>query len=121
MRPDPYWRQARLLEVVDGDTVDLVVRQAWGGIEVHSISRVRLVEADTPEVRGPEREEGIASEGETRRWFESCGSDEEWPLDVRSEARGSFGRPLALIRCASSGEELGAHLIRERWARPYQG
>jgi micrococcal nuclease len=81
-----YRYQAKLHRVIDGDTVDLIVDL---GFTVKVQTRFRLLDLDTPEIRGPEREEGIAA----RLFLEELLT--RGPLTVESHKTGKYGRWLA--------------------------
>lgn len=53
-----YTYEAEVRRIVDGDTVDLAVDLGFG---VTISERFRLFGLDAPEVRGPERTEGLKS------------------------------------------------------------
>jgi micrococcal nuclease len=55
---DNYVRTATVVRVVDGDTIDLMVDL---GFDVWKKERIRLGRVDAPEVRGVEREAGLAA------------------------------------------------------------
>jgi micrococcal nuclease len=110
------WRWAQVVRIVDGDTFDLLIDL---GFDVHTRSRVRLLGADTWEVRGEEREDGLKAK---RRVLELIP-----PLtDVRIRShkggsRGKYGRWLAEV-LYQEGEEwlsLGDILIKEGHATRY--
>ncbi len=68
---DNYTRRAKLIRVIDGDTVVLSIDLGWASsIEEH----VRLHGLDTPEIRGPEREEGLHYKEYVEDWFANNGS-----------------------------------------------
>ena len=48
-----WWYKARVLNVVDGDTIDLMVD---AGFEIYAKKRVRLYGIDTPEVYGVKKD-----------------------------------------------------------------
>lgn len=51
-----YKYAATLLRVVDGDTIDLDVDL---GFNIHQKMRIRLMDIDTPEIRGEEKVKGL--------------------------------------------------------------
>jgi len=79
----------------DGDTIDVTVDLGFG--ISHDI-RLRLLNIDTPEVRGVERPEGLAAKQFVTEWIalRSIGND-DWPLVVRTRKTGKYGRWLANI------------------------
>ena len=83
------------LGVYDGDTVDLVIDV---GFRMSCRQRIRLLYVDTPEIRGPERPDGLQFKQLTSEWFAVvAASAHKWPLLVKTEKSDSFGRYLAEI------------------------
>jgi micrococcal nuclease len=116
---DPYVRAVRVTRIVDGDTIDVEVDL---GFRVSTKVRVRLSGVDTPEVRGPERPEGLKSSDFVRRWVgESTEwSTEDFPLRMRSTKTGKFGRWLADIWSPRDpGVTLNQVLLDTGHADPY--
>lgn len=76
--------------------------------EIH----LRLLEVDTPEIRGETRDAGLAAKAFTQLWLEMAerGGD-EWPLLVQFVKLDSFGRWLAWVWARSTGESLSEALI----------
>ena len=111
-RPDTeYVYRARLLNVVDGDTVDLEIDL---GFRITREVRVRLKGVDTAETYGVRKESeeyaaGMEQKQLTEAWLRRGMSegDGEYPLRVRTwkDATGKFGRYLAdLYRQTEAGE-----------------
>ena len=107
--------EARVLQVLDGDTIEVAAR-VWPGQEVRT--RVRLAGIDTPELRGKCPAEREAAE-RARAFLAAAVADGRVALhDVRY---GKYaGRVLARV-LAADGRDLGRALIDERLARPYAG
>lgn len=119
--PAPYVYPARLVRVVDGDTVDLMVDQ---GFRSYRQERVRLIGVNTPEIVGPkaatEGPEGQRAKQVTADWLTaaSAAAPDGWPLIYRSDRydeREKYGRSLGTILNAA-GESLNAVLIAQGWA-----
>ena len=108
---------ARVLSVIDGDTVEVRAR-VWLGHEVRT--RVRLAGIDAPELRGKcARERQLAAQA---REFLSArllsGPDTVLLREVRY---GKFaGRVLARLETAE-GRDLGRDLVDAELAAPYDG
>lgn len=116
---DPYVRSIRVVRIVDGDTIDVEVDL---GFRMYAKVRVRLLGVDTPEVRGPERPEGLISSDFVRRWVgeNSEWATEDYPLRMRSVKTGKFGRWLAEIWTpADPGSTLNSTLLDTGHADPY--
>jgi micrococcal nuclease len=88
--------RARLDRVIDGDTVDMDIDLGFRHvIERH---RLRLAGLNTPEVRGEEREAGLAAKQFVVDWFYDHRFDAvEWAFIVRAEKAGKYGRWLGWI------------------------
>jgi micrococcal nuclease len=95
--------RARILNVVDGDTLDVMVDVGFHG---RQIERLRLLGVDTPE-RGDPLWAGATSE--TRAWVLTRERDyylltgipstspNFWPFMIQTEKADSFGRYLAKV------------------------
>jgi len=115
-----------VVEVVDGDTVDVRYRN---GTE----ETVRLLGVDAPEVRSetsPGEFEGVPDSDSGRTWLREWGGrasafaertvgGEEVRIlvDARSDVRGSYGRLLAYVY--HDGDHLNRMLLEEGYARMY--
>lgn len=102
---DPYWRQARVVRVIDGDTVQLVVSL---GFYLSFETRIRLLGIDTPELHAKDEEvRALAREATafTTVWLRGhaahakFGVEDPWPLYIRTEKSDAFGRFLAVVTC----------------------
>ena len=106
---------ARVLEVIDGDSLDVRAR-IWLGQEVRI--RVRLAGIDTPERRGRCPEERAAAVAAKQRLAVLAGTGEVWLLDIRY---GKFaGRVLARVLDARN-RDLAREMLRSGHARAYDG
>lgn len=106
---------ARLIQVIDGDTL-LVVARIWLGHQVKT--RVRLAGVDAPEIRGRcllERRMAVAAR---ERAVALLGDGEVTLRDIRF---GKYaGRVVARV-ISSRGADLGAELVLAGLGRPYGG
>ena len=91
MEFDEYLRRARLERVIDGDTVDLIIDLGW---DLNIAERCRLLDIDTPEVRGPEREDGRRYREFVEQWFEK--NSGFWVRSINYK-RGKYGRTIAEV------------------------
>jgi micrococcal nuclease len=83
-----YEYSATVDRFVDGDTVDLIVDL---GFKVQMKIRVRLLGFDAPEVRGPEKAEGIPlAKWCTDEWQDST-------VTLQSHKTGKYGRWLGVL------------------------
>lgn len=110
--------RATVSRVVDGDTIDVVLDR---GFRDQSARRVRVAHIDTPETHGATRATGEAARAFTAAWLAArVGA---WPLTltILEHETDSFGRVLAEVRDATSGESLGDQLVASGNAAPYEG
>jgi endonuclease YncB( thermonuclease family) len=130
-----YLFDARLMQVVDGDTVRLFLDRGFSDV---SKRKMRLYGVDTPEIfRGSDLEReagGVASEF-VRGWFgdaepvpaprsESYAEERElvaWPLTVETVKPSKYGDIMVRVWRKSDGRELAADLLSVGLARPYLG
>lgn len=115
--------RAKLMRVVDGDTVDLEVDM---GFRMFAQHRFRILGIDTPELRRGTEEQKEAGRAAKKRVEELMKIDDAearlgnpWDLTVRTEKADSFGRYLAEITLGS-GADLGDTLLAEGHAIPYK-
>lgn len=104
-----------VVRVVDGDTLDLKIDV---GFHTYHIERVRLLGIDCPEVRGPEKEAGLAASEFVRKWVIAVPFT-EWPFEVTTHKTDSFGRYLADLRQTGSDTTLSQALIAAGHAVPF--
>jgi len=99
-----YTYKTTLIRVIDGDTIDLSIDLGFNII--HNI-RVRLLEIDTPEVRGKQKPYGLAAKEAVKMWF----NDADRPFFVETRKTGKYGRWLARIyyRENEDGEKIFLH------------
>ncbi|MBW8034201.1 MAG: nuclease [Planctomycetes bacterium] len=105
-----YQYKAKLIRVIDGDTVDLKVDL---GFKVFVEIRFRLNGIDTPETRGDEKEAGLAAK---KFLIEALGDRD---IKVASEKTGKFGRWLGTLFVA--GSDINELMINQGHAVPYNG
>lgn len=87
--------RARVIRVIDGDTLDLEVDL---GFRVYHQVRVRLADVDAPEPRGDERERGLEAKAFVEEWAELLRHGSEWPLRIATAKVGKYGRWLASVQ-----------------------
>jgi endonuclease YncB( thermonuclease family) len=110
---DVYEYNAKLIRVIDGDTIDASIDL---GFDVWVRKRIRLHGIDAPESRTRDLEEkkrGIASTEFLRTLMEANNGD----FIVRSEGVGKYGRCLGVIIIA--GDNINDKLIKEGHAKEY--
>jgi len=112
-----YQHQARLVELIDGDTLTVDVDL---GFRTTSQWRVRLAGVDTGEIYGTEKQSAEYQRGKDHEafvegWLDDArtGYDGEWPLIVLSVEKGKYGRFISAIRRKSDDSILNDALIDE--------
>lgn len=111
--------RARLLDIVDGDTMDLEVDL---GFDAFVRVRVRLVAVDTPEIHFVSRDSEEYEEGREAVAFVEDFFDRHDHVILQTEkdgGRGSYGRWLATIFPPDGGDDLGQQLLDEGLAEPF--
>lgn len=84
-----YRYKVELDRVIDGDTYDFIVDL---GFKVFTKIRVRLKDYDAPELRGEERERGLAMKKYIEYWMKNARQ-----IAIDSYKTGKYGRWLADI------------------------
>jgi len=106
---------ARVLRVIDGDTLEVRAR-VWLGQEI--VTRVRLAGIDTPELRGrctAEKEQARQARAALQQMIQSG------QVRLRNIRYGKFaGRVLADLE-TDDGQDPQQILLRKGLARPYDG
>ncbi len=107
------WQYQAVIErVVDGDTIDVRLDL---GFDVWTRQRLRLLDIDTPETRGPTRLEGLDAMMATERLLPN-----DTPVVVETEKDDAFGRYLARV-ITPDGIDVGERLLADghatRWDR----
>lgn len=124
--PDENAYQVTIIEVVDGDTMDIRYQNG-------SMDTIRLLGVDTPEVHvktDPSEFEGVPSNEAGRNWLrdwghkasefartEVLGDEVRIVVDARADHRGSYGRLLVYL--VEDGKSLNLALIKQGYARMY--
>ena len=115
MRQPEYTYDARLVRIVDGDTLDLLVDL---GFRVFVKVRVRLYGIDTPETYGVKKDseeyaKGVAATESARTWL--CSNNNRVVIcshDGRALGQGKYGRWLVEVFPYGSGGSLNESLLR---------
>ena len=102
-----YEYRAKLVKVVDGDTLDLEVDLGFG---VKKVDRFRLAGINTPELnRKDEREAGLAAKAFVEEWFED---GVELYIETQKDKQGKYGRYIATVWSSSKNFSLSESLVR---------
>ena len=109
---DEYIRRAKLIRVIDGDTVEMEIDC---GFTIKKRERVRLLGVNTPEMKGESRAQGLLARDFTVKWF----ADRSGDVFCRTvkDKEDSFGRYLADI--TSGADSLCADLLASGNAVPF--
>ena len=116
-----YNYKAKLLRVVDGDTVDAELDL---GFKIFIKERIRLMGIDTPESRTRNLQEkswGKAASARLSQLLEEA--DGEFTLVTKKQKKGKFGRILGTLSVSTANGIVDANqvLIDEQLAIPYTG
>ena len=106
-QPD-YVYKATVLNIVDGDTVDLEVDL---GFNITMKDRFRLYGINAPEVRGAEKLEGRKS----TEWLTAQLKDQDLIIKTEKDKRGKFGRWLCTLYVNS--KDLNLKMVEEGFAK----
>ena len=85
-----YSYKARIVRVIDGDTFIAEIDRGFGDF---SLKTIRLTRINTPEIRGVEKEEGLAAKQFLESLLEEC----DFHCTIYSQRVDSFGRSLAEV------------------------
>ena len=113
-----YEYKAKLIRVVDGDTIDAEIDL---GFKVYIKERIRFAGIDTPESRTRHKHEkswGLAAKRRVKDLLEY--EDAEFTLTTELQKKGKFGRILGTVILAD-GTSLSEILLDEKLAIPYEG
>ena len=103
--------RANAVHVVDGDTIDVEVDL---GFYITREVRLRLADVDTHETYGVSHDSEEYRKGKRETEFVGEWIDEatgEYPLIVRTEKKGKYGRYIARVERAEDGEVLNDILL----------
>ncbi|NDD25396.1 MAG: nuclease [Actinobacteria bacterium] len=118
-----FWYGATVLNVIDGDTVDLMIDL---GFNIHHKIRVRLYGVNTPESRTSNKEEkvlGLKAKDFTKDWLTS----HKWVyINTIPDKNDKYGRILAKIYSSENINDpstacLNKDIIESGLAREYYG
>lgn len=101
-----YVYKAHIDRVIDGDTFDATVDL---GFQITTYQRLRLTNVDTPEMKGPEREEGAKVKEYVKGLIEGK------TVTIQSFKLGDFGRYTAEV-FLDGDEKLSEHLLAQGMA-----
>ena len=111
-----YEYKAKLLRVIDGDTVDCVIDL---GFNVRLKERVRLKGIDTPETRTRDLEEKKRGFAAKERVQEAFKYSDEFTIITEIDKKGKYGRILGTIMLPDRKISLNQMLLDEGHAEVY--
>ena len=106
------WYPARVVRVIDGDTIAMAV-EIWPGLTQQAT--VRVYHIDTPELRASQQCEKQLAAKATQFTRDFLADSQIW---IRPQAFDTFGRALADVQ--AGGKDLGQALTDAGRARPYR-
>lgn len=109
---DLYTYKAKCTSVYDGDSITLDIDLGFNHWMVNQ--KVRLLGIDTPEIRGPERPQGLLSAERLRELIEG----KDVIMVSHRDRTGKYGRWLATIYM--DGININKLLLEEGWAKIYK-
>lgn len=109
-----YRYKARVVKVVDGDTIDCDVDL---GFYMTARIRFRLFGIDAPEVRGAERGRGK----EVRQWLIELFNNSQNECEVATTKTGKYGRWLAVVYIPGLpvGTSVNGYMVSKGFATEY--
>jgi micrococcal nuclease len=113
-----YEYKAKLIRVVDGDTIDAEIDL---GFKIFIKERIRFAGIDTPESRTRHKHEkswGLAAKCRVKDLLGQ--EDAEFTLTTELQKKGKFGRILGSV-ILTDGTSLSEILLDEKLAIPYEG
>ena len=124
-----YEYRAKVVKVVDGDTVDVDIDLGFG-VWLKD-ERVRIMGIDTPESRTSDAEEkkfGLLSKKKLKEWCLKAVESEKDDIDIElrcpeRDSRGKFGRILAEVWVSEDGQwtNVNKWMCENGYAVPYVG
>ena len=117
MRTHLYTYRAKVVSVFDADTIRVDISCGFGIVLANQ--KIRLYDIDAPEVRGPERPEGLIA----RDYLIDRILGREIILETIRDKAGKYGRWLGIIwlfdHSANKWENINTSLIEQGYAIDY--
>lgn len=106
-----YEYKAKVVRVVDGDTIDVDVDHGFG---ITSRKRLRLFGVDAPETYGVKKESDEYKNGmEAKLWLDEMIGGKNVIIQTHKDRTGKFGRYLAKVYLPSNGSDIGVDVLAE--------
>ena len=112
-----YEYKAKLIRVIDGDTIDCVIDL---GFNVRLKERIRFKGIDTPEVRTRDLEEKKLGFAAKERVQDAFKYSDEFVIITEIDKKGKYGRILGTIMLPDRKISLNQMLLDEGHAEVYQ-
>ena len=112
-----YEYKAKLIRVIDGDTIDCVIDL---GFNVRLKERIRFKGIDTPEVRTRDLEEKKRGLDAKERVQEAFKYSKDFTIITEIDKKGKYGRILGTIMLPDRKISLNQILLDEGYAEVYQ-
>jgi len=109
---DLYTYKALCVSVYDGDSITLDIDLGFNHWMLNQ--KIRLFGIDTPEIRGPERPDGLVSAERLRGLIEG----KDVLMVSHRDRTGKYGRWLATIYLGNTN--INQLLLEEGWAKIYK-
>jgi len=114
-----YVYKAKLVKVVDGDTVDLEIDL---GFNIKFTTRVRFAKINTPELRSKdpnERQKAKQAKNFVIKWFQKYNNNCIIE-SIKKPKKGKYGRYIVYIYDPKQKECLNTLLLQNNLAKPYK-
>ena len=107
----PYEYNISDIRVIDGDTVEATIHL---GFNIDMRRKIRLLDLDTWEVRGPNKELGLKA----KEYLKSLLENKEVILLSERDKKGKYGRILGTLLTDTEDYLLNINcLMREHWSK----
>ena len=113
-----YTYKAKIVRIVDGDTLDLHIDL---GFDVWTKQRVRVMGIDTPESRTRDLREKVFGKLATARVHELAPVDSIQTIETAIDKKGKFGRVLADVWIEEQEAWMTEIIVKEHLAVAYHG
>lgn len=114
-KPDRWMYRAEVKRIIDGDTIDVLIRWDIGfKIVAETYQRIRLARIDAPEVRGPERPRGLEATEWLKKELGFVGPHTTRVVMLTDKDPDVFGRYIAEIWLDDEVHNLEVPSINDR-------
>lgn len=109
------YRVKEIAKIYDGDTITLIMDL---GFSISTKQTFRLLNVDTPEVRGAERPEGLIARDWLRERLNTAMEEKGIIIKTYKDSRGKYGRYLCEVFV--DGVNINIQLLAEGLAEVYK-